>query len=483
MQQIKNQAIINRSSFINGEWCASEASFRVINPATNLVIAEIAEVEIEQVIKAINAASEAQLQWQQMEPQERSKRLTDWAQLMLENIVDLSRLLTLEQGKPLAESMAEIKHAAEYTQVYSEEAPQLFEPQSISAPAGQRALVVNRPVGVVSAITPWNFPCSMVMRKAAAAIAAGCSVILKPSDLTPLSALALAKLSQQAGIPKGVFNVVVGTNAQAIGELLSQHPKIAKLSFTGSTAVGKKLLAQCAQGVTRTAMELGGNAPFIIFEDADIDAAVEGAIASKFRNAGQTCVSANRFLVQDSIFLEFKNKLINKIKQLQIGDGLVELNTIGPLINQSAVEKMKRLEQSALAEGAVISFQAEQHAHKGYYFPPTVLENVTANHAIFEQEIFGPLVCLTQFTTEQQAVQLANQTEHGLCGYVYTRSAERQARLAVNLSFGMLGINQAKLSNPAAPFGGQKQSGMGREGGRYGVEEYLDPQYLCRPQD
>ena len=482
MQKIVNQSIIKRCSFIDGEWLSSSTFFEVVNPCNGLVIAEVGQVQASQVVQAINAAHSAYVEWKRVSDKERAQRLYYWQQLIRENINDLSRLLTLEQGKPIAESEIEILHAADYTKLYGDLAENLSATQVIDAPVGQKATVVRRPLGVVSAITPWNFPCSMVMRKAAAAIAAGCSVVLKPSELTPLTSLALAELSRQAGLPKGVFNVVVGSNAQAIGELLSQNSKVAKLSFTGSTQVGKKLLAQCSLGVTRSAMELGGNAPFIVFEDADLDSAIEGALASKFRNAGQTCVSANRFIVQQSILPLFKQRLIERVKQLVVGAGIEQATTIGPLINQSAISKLDQLIQSTIDLGGLVSYRAEIERGPGNFYPPTVVENVTHDMPIFQAELFGPIVSITSFVDEGQAIQLANQTEMGLCGYFYTEDIERQNRLTEQLEFGMLGINQAKLSNPAAPFGGFKQSGMGREGGHYGIEEYLDYQYLCRPE-
>ncbi len=482
MQKIVNQSIIKRCSFIDGEWLSSSTFFEVVNPCNGVVIAEVGQVQASQVVQAINAAHSAYVEWKRVSDKERAQRLYYWQQLIRENINDLSRLLTLEQGKPIAESEIEILHAADYTKLYSELTENLSAKQVIDAPVGQKATVVRRPLGVVSAITPWNFPCSMVMRKAAAAIAAGCSVVLKPSELTPLTSLALAELSRQAGLPKGVFNVVVGSNAQAIGELLSQNSKVAKLSFTGSTQVGKKLLAQCSLGVTRSAMELGGNAPFIVFEDADLDSAIEGALASKFRNAGQTCVSANRFIVQQSILPLFKQRLIERVKQLVVGAGIEQATTIGPLINQLAISKLDQLIQSTIDLGGLVSYRAEIERGAGNFYPPTVVENVTHDMPIFQAELFGPIVSITSFVDESQAIQLANQTEMGLCGYFYTEDIERQNRLTEQLEYGMLGINQAKLSNPAAPFGGFKQSGMGREGGHYGIEEYLDYQYLCRPE-
>jgi succinate-semialdehyde dehydrogenase / glutarate-semialdehyde dehydrogenase len=481
MHKITNQSIIKNCSFINGEWLGSSSFFDVINPADISVVAEVNEVQAQQVVQAINAAHAAQTDWKRVPVKERAILLNSWQRLIRKNVKDLSRLLTLEQGKPITESEVEILHGADYTQLYSELAEGLLVKQEIDAPEGQTATVIRRPVGVVSAITPWNFPCSMVMRKAAAAIAAGCSVVLKPSELTPLTSLALAALSQQAGLPNGVFNVVVGSNAQAIGELMSQNSNIAKLSFTGSTQVGKKLLAQCAFGVTRASMELGGNAPFIVFEDADLDSAVEGAMASKFRNAGQTCVSANRFIIHKSILQEFQKRLISQVEQLVVGNGSESASNIGPLINQSAIDKIDHLISASNNLGARATYRASLGQFAGYFYPPTVLENVMEDMPIFHNEIFGPVVAITSFDSEAQAIQLANQTNMRLCGYFYSEDIERQKRLTEQLEFGMLGVNQARLSNPAAPFGGFRQSGIGREGGRFGIDEYLDFQYISRP--
>ncbi len=480
MQKLTKQSLLKHCSYIDGRWMDSEQTFEVFNPASGEVISQLCESSASQVAQAINAADNALAVWQALSETDRARLLERWQGLMRESLDDLAYLLTLEQGKPLNEAKGEILHAANYVKLYSELAAQLTEPKPAACAEHQSATVYRRPIGVVTAITPWNFPCSMVLRKAAAALAAGCTVVLKPSELTPLSALALAQLSIEAGIPAGVFSVVVGSNAQAIGEILTQHPKVAKLSFTGSTAVGKKLLQQCAFGVKRTAMELGGNAPFIVFEDADLDAAVEGAIAAKFRNAGQTCISANRFLVQQSIAEEFIAKLVEKTKALKVGNGFDEVHQIGPLINQRASDKMLKIIDTAIEQGAQLLDGGKPVESPGHFFQPTILTNITADMAIFHQEIFGPIVSIATFDNEAQAIQLANQSDQGLCGYLYTSNQQRISRIVRLLQLGMLGINQARLSNPAAPFGGIKQSGMGREGGHYGIEEYLDYQYVCQ---
>ncbi|PHS14956.1 MAG: succinate-semialdehyde dehydrogenase (NADP(+)) [Kangiella sp.] len=493
MQLIKNRNLLLKSSFINGEWTSADSSlsdsetthseFEIFNPATGDVIARISEVTSLQVETAINSAAKAFEKWKLTSYSERSKILLEWQALLRENCDDLARILTLEQGKPLAEAKGEILHSADYIKIYAEQAQLFNGPLNQDAPLNQQAKIYRKPIGVVTAITPWNFPCSMVARKAGAALAAGCSFVLKPSELTPLSALALAKLGEQAGIPKGVFNVVVGSNAQAIGEILTSHPKVAKFSFTGSTIVGKRLLAQCANGVKRTAMELGGNAPFIVFEDADINEAVEGALVAKFRNSGQTCVTANRFIIHKNIKQKFVNQFIQRIKQLKMGSGLEPENSLGPLVNQRAIDKISRLVNKIKEEGANILLGGKPLekgiGFDGTFFEATVIDNVTAKMEIFNKEIFGPVVTLIEFESEEDAILLANQTESGLCAYAYTKNQKIISNLNDQLNVGMLGINTARLSNPSAPFGGVKQSGMGREGGNYGVEEYLDYQYVC----
>ena len=480
LQNIVNSSIIKSGSLINGRWLAADQFFDVIDPATEEIIAQVSEVSSLQVKQAIYSASNALLKWQTLSDQERAKYLLSWQALLIENLDDLAQIITLEQGKPLQESRGELLHSANYIRLYAELAEDLTKPHKVPSDNNQSALVYRRPVGVVSAITPWNFPCSMILRKAAAALAAGCTLVLKPSELTPLTALAIAQLSIDAGIPSGVLNVVVGSDSQMIGEILTQHPKVAKLSFTGSTKVGKDLLQQCALGVKRTSMELGGSAPFIVFDDADIDLAVEGAMASKFRNAGQTCVSANRFLIQDTVVEKFKSKLLQQISKLKSGNGFDSTAQMGPLINPLAINKMNELIADAESEGAELLVGGKKIEGKGYFFEPTVLDKVTPSMNLFHQEIFGPIVSIIYFKTEDQAIELANQVEFGLAGYLFTKDQLIINRFSQQIQLGMLGINEARLSNHHAPFGGVKQSGMGREGGRYGIEEYLDYQYICQ---
>lgn len=479
MQQLHATKLLKSSSFINGKWQTGSQHFSVLNPANQQALADVADAGATEAELAVDAAAAAFVSWSALPATERAEYLQRWYQLLIQHQDDLARLMTLEQGKPLAEAKGEIAYGASYLQWFAEEAKRLYG-DTIPAPSADKRIIVQRqPVGVVTAITPWNFPNAMIARKAAAALAAGCTFVVKPAQQTPLSALALAELSHQAGIPPGVFNVVVGTDAKAIGEVLTQHAKVAKFSFTGSTTVGKQLLQQCAAGVKRVSMELGGNAPFIVFDDADLDAAVQGLLASKFRNAGQTCVCANRVLVQRPVHQVFTEKLITAVKRLQVGDGLSDSSQIGPLIDAKALGKVEELTQSALAAGASLALGGKRHSAGQQFFQPTVLTDVTAHMAITRQEIFGPVAALQVFDTEQQAITLANDTEYGLAAYFYSRDVGRIFRVAQALQFGMVGINEGIISNAAAPFGGVKQSGYGREGSKYGLDDYTDLKYLC----
>lgn len=477
--KLNNPSLWRNSSFVNGQWLESELTFTVANPANNEVIANIGEISPSQLEYAINNASNSLSGWQSLTVDERSTILMKWYQLILANQEDLAKIMIAEQGKPKTEAMGEVVYGAKYIQWYAEEARRINGELLPVNQVGRRALVMRRPIGVVSAITPWNFPGAMILRKAAAAMAAGCSFIVKPSELTPLSALALAELADNAGVPKGVFNVVVGSNAQAIGEMLTTAPKIAKFSFTGSTAVGKKLLAQCASTVKKTSMELGGNAPFIAFEDADIELALKGAMGSKFRNAGQTCVCANRLFVHESIHDEFVEKLVKKVAALNVGEGSRDNIDIGPLIEPKAVNKVSDLVEQAVANGAKVEVGGKRLASEHNFYEPTVLTGITPQMDIFNCEIFGPVAAIIPFSDEKEVIELANQTEYGLCSYVFTQNHNRIWRLSEQLDFGMVGINEGVLSNPAAPFGGVKESGMGREGGHWGIEDYLETRYVC----
>ena len=474
-EPISNKSLIKTNSYTGGLWLDASDTFDVVNPFDNSLLAQMSNIEIAQVEQAVNAASSAQVNWQNTTAYERASLLKKWAELMRENLDDLAHILTLEQGKPLTEARGEINYGISYLDWFSEEAKRVYG-NTIPALGNHQQITVKKyPVGVVAAITPWNFPNAMITRKAAAALAAGCCFIVKPSELTPLSALAMAELSLQAGIPNGVFNVVVGTNAKAIGEVLTTHPDIAKFSFTGSTAVGKLLTKQAASTVKRVSMELGGNAPFIVFDDADLEAAATGLIAAKFRNAGQTCVCANRIYLAESIKQPFLAIFTEKLKQLKQGNGLDDVQ-LGPLINKAAIDKVSTLVNDAISQGATLHYQGEASA-TGY--PATILTNCSNSMEIAQNEIFGPVATIFTFTNEQEVIKQANDTEYGLAAYFYSQNINRIIHTANQLKFGMIGINEGIISNAAAPFGGVKQSGYGREGSKYGLEDYLETKYLC----
>ncbi|QBG37774.1 NAD-dependent succinate-semialdehyde dehydrogenase [Litorilituus sediminis] len=483
MQKLSQPSLLKTTSYINGQWQASPEQFAVLNPATDEVITKVADAGVELVEKAIAAAVQALPKWQGLSANERATLLKRWYELIMQHQNDLAILLTSEQGKPLTEAAGEIAYGASYIEWFSEEGKRAYG-DVIPAPSSDKHIsVVKQGVGVVTAITPWNFPNAMIARKAAAALAAGCTFVVRPSELTPLSALALAELAEQAGIPAGVFNVVIGLDAPAMGKVLSQHKDVAKVSFTGSTAVGKLLAKQSADSVKKLSLELGGNAPFIVFDDADIDAAVKGAIAAKFRNAGQTCVCANRFFVHESIETEFTNKLIAAIKVLKIGNGLSAGVNLGPLIDPKAKAKVDSLIEQAVADGAQLHYKGESelvvNVSETSFVQPHVLTQVTNEMSIAQQEVFGPVVSIISFHDEATVIKQANDTDYGLAGYFYTENLKRVFRVAKALDFGMLGINEGIISNAAAPFGGVKQSGYGREGSKYGLEDYMSIKYLC----
>lgn len=480
MLPLQDPTLLKTASYLNGAWASpAEDAFAVHNPADQTVLCDVSAATVAQAAQAVEAAATAQPLWATLTAAERADRLIRWQQLFSQHEADLALILTLEQGKPLAEAHAEIRYGASYLQWFAAEAERLYG-SIIPAPAADKRILVQRqPVGVVTAITPWNFPNAMLMRKAAAALAAGCSFVVKVAEQTPLSALACAELAQRAGIPAGVFNVLVGTDAQGIGEVLTQHPKVNKFSFTGSTAVGKQLLKQCADGVKRVSMELGGNAPFIIFADADLDAAVTGLLAAKFRNSGQTCVCANRVLVEQSVLAPFLAKLLPAVAALKVGVGTESGTQLGPLISEKALAKVEQLVADALTKGAKLELGGQRLAEHALFYLPTVLTAVTPAMALVHQEIFGPVLPIMTFSTEDEAITLANATDYGLAGYFYTRDLARCFRVAQALQFGMLGINVGIISNAAAPFGGIKQSGYGREGSQYGLEDYTDLKYLC----
>lgn len=468
---------------IDGVWSAATdgKTFAVENPATCEIIAQVADAASADAERAIAAAACAQIAWAETTVLERSRLLRNWFDLVMRNQEELAKILTIEQGKPLAEARGEIAYGASYIEWFAEESKRIYG-DVISPPDNNtRIVVIKQPVGVVATITPWNFPNAMLARKLAPALAAGCAVVAKPAAETPLSALALGQLALDAGMPPGLINLLPSTRAKEIGEAFTANAQVRKVSFTGSTAVGKQLISQCAADVKRITLELGGNAPFIVFDDADLDAAVAGAIVSKFRNAGQTCVCANRFYIQQSIYRQFCEKLSAAVSHFTLGNGLNNGITMGPLISNRAQQKVQSLIDDAVARGAKISYQADldDALQAGYFFPPTVLENVPANVRLTCEEIFGPVAPLIPFDTEAQVVQWANESEYGLATYLYTRDAKRIKRLSDQLQTGMLGINTGLISNAMAPFGGIKQSGWGREGSRYGLDDYVNIKYLC----
>ena len=473
-----SKALFQNGSYINGQWLTQGNTFAVDNPATHITIAEIQNAGEHQVLEAVDAAYKALPAWQAKTANERSSILRKWFKLIMHQQDELATLLTQEQGKTIAEAKGEIAYGANYIEWYAEEAKRIYGDTIPSLANDSRIVIVKQPVGVVAAITPWNFPNAMIARKVAPALAAGCTFVVKPASETPLSALALAELGEQAGIPKGVFNVVVGTDAAAIGKVLTQDSRVAKFSFTGSTAIGKLLLSQCASTVKKVSMELGGNAPFIIFEDADIDAAVTGTIVSKFRNAGQTCVCTNRILVHESIAKEYTQKLIAAVQNLKVGKGNEEGIDIGPIITNKAAKNIKCLLAKSIDSGAKIEFGEIQSDLGENFLNPVVISNVTQDMDIAQNEIFGPIAPIIKFKTEEEAIKIANDTTVGLAAYFYSRDIGRVWRVSEALEYGMVGINSGSVSNPAAPFGGIKQSGMGREGSKYGIDDYLEIKYL-----
>ena len=480
--KLTNQNLFKQASYVNGQWINAESgkTFAVTNPANGAFLTEVADLGAIETSAAVEAAEVALKPWQESTAKERALLLRRWNQLILDNQDDLAMLMTLEQGKPLAEAKGEVLYGASFIDWFADEARRVYGDTIPTFAKDRRVMTIKQAVGVVAAVTPWNFPIAMITRKVGPALAAGCTIVIKPSDETPLCALALAELAHEAGIPAGVINVVVGKNAAAIGSVLTGHPSVRKLSFTGSTPVGKLLLSQCAQTVKRTSMELGGNAPFIVFDDADIDAAVEGAIASKYRNAGQTCVCANRMLIQSGVYDEFTAKLAAKVAQMKVGDGLEAGVSIGPLINQAAVNKVEELVNSAVVQGAKVVTGGDKASQAGsQFYQATVLTDVTEDMDIFHKEIFGPVAPLFRFETEEEAIRMANNTPFGLASYFYSQNLSRIWRVSEALEYGMVGINEGIISSEVAPFGGVKESGSGREGSKYGIDEYVETKYLC----
>ncbi|HEX7906966.1 MAG TPA: NAD-dependent succinate-semialdehyde dehydrogenase [Paraburkholderia sp.] len=463
--------------YIGGEWCESASTYAVLNPATGEVIANVAKGGAAETLQAVAAAERTFPAWRSLTAKERGARVRRWGELMLENRDALAELMTLEQGKPLAEARGEVGYAASFLEWFAEEAKRAYGDVIPSPNPNAKIIVTREPVGVVAAITPWNFPLAMITRKAGPALAAGCTMVLKPSEETPLSAFALAVLAEKAGIPAGVFNIVSG-DAVAIGGALTESEVVRKLSFTGSTRVGKLLAKQSADTLKKLSLELGGNAPFIVFDDADIDAAVQGAMASKFRNTGQTCVCVNRFYVQDGIYDAFTSALTQAVRKMRVGNGLQGEFEQGPLINQAALKKVETHVADALQKGAKILTGGKPHALGGTFYEPTVLTDATASMLIAGEETFGPVAACFRFKTEEEAIAAANDTPFGLSAYFYTRDLARAWRVGEALESGMVGINEGILSTEVAPFGGVKQSGLGREGSKYGLDEYTELKYM-----
>lgn len=478
--QLSDSNLLRTQAYVDGLWTDADSGERiaVANPANDAIVAEVARCSGVETRRAILAAERAQLDWRRRPAKERADALRRIYEAMMAHQEDLARILTAEQGKPLAESRVEIAYGASYFEWFAEEARRVYG-DTIPAPsADKRIVTIKQPVGVVACITPWNFPNAMLARKIAPALAAGCAMVCKPATATPLSALAVAALADEVGIPPGVVNVVAG-DTRAIGAELTGHPAVRKLTFTGSTAVGKSLIRACADTVKRVSMELGGNAPFIVFDDANLETAVQGAIACKYRNAGQTCVSANRILVQSGIFDAFAERFTAAARGLKLGDGMEAGTEMGPLIDVSAASGVRKMIREAVSEGAVLLAEPDHAMESETFIGPTVLTEVTPDMRICREEIFGPVAPLMRFDTEEEAIRLANDTPFGLAAYFYARDVGRIYRVGEGLEFGIVGVNEGIISNAAAPFGGVKESGYGREGSRYGLDDYLEIKYLC----
>ena len=478
---LSDARLLRQQCYINGEWVNADggAAFAVTNPATGEMLGQVPNLGAGETRRAIAAANAAWPAWRSKTGKERAAILRNWFDLIMANQQDLAVLMTSEQGKPLAESKGEVVYGAAFVEWFAEEGKRIYGDTIPQTQSDKRLVVIKQPVGVCAAITPWNFPIAMITRKVAPALAVGCTVVVKPAELTPFSALALAELGERAGLPKGVFNVITANPPDAVGAELTANPLVRKLSFTGSTEVGRLLMRQCADTVKKISLELGGNAPFIVFNDADLEAAADGAIVSKYRNSGQTCVCANRFLVQEGVYDAFADKLAEKVKALKVGNGMEPGVYQGPLIEPAAVAKVEAHIADAVAKGARIVTGGKRHPLGGTFFEPTVLVRVTPQMKVAREETFGPVAPLFPFQTEGEAVQMANDTEFGLAAYFYTKDVARAWRVAEALEYGMVGVNTGLISNEVAPFGGMKQSGLGREGSKYGTEEYLEVKYLC----
>jgi succinate-semialdehyde dehydrogenase/glutarate-semialdehyde dehydrogenase len=480
MLTLQDTSLLRHQCYIDGIWCDADNNDTIVvcNPATGATLGTVPSMGAAEARRAIEAAAMAQPAWRARTAGDRARILRKWFDLILSNQEDLAILMTSEQGKPLAEARGEIAYAASFIEWFAEEGKRIYGDVIPAHHADKRIVVTKEPIGVCAAITPWNFPSAMITRKAGPALAAGCTMVLKPASQTPLSALALAELAERAGIPRGVFSVVTGS-ASAIGGEMTSNPIVRKLTFTGSTEIGIKLMSQCAPTVKKLSLELGGNAPFIVFEDADLDAAVQGAIMSKYRNAGQTCVCANRMLVQDSVYDAFAEKLGNAVAALKVGNGIEAGVTQGPLIDESAVLKVEELLDDATGKGARIVCGGKRHVLGRTYFEPTIVADVTPQMRMAKEEIFGPVAPLFRFKDEKEAIHMANDTEFGLAAYFYARDMARVWRVSDALEYGIVGINTGIISTEIAPFGGMKSSGLGREGSKYGIEDYLEIKYLC----
>jgi succinate-semialdehyde dehydrogenase/glutarate-semialdehyde dehydrogenase len=477
---IQNSQLLRSTSFIDGKWTAADDASRlaVRNPANGEIIAEVANCGAVETNRAIAAADAAWPAWRTLTAKQRAQLLRRWFELILQNTEDLARLITAEGGKPLAEARGEVAYGASFVEWFAEEGKRAYGETIPATAADKRLVVIKQPIGVCAAITPWNFPLAMITRKVAPALAAGCTVVIKPAEQTPLTALALAALAEEAGLPPGVFNVITG-DPVAIGGRLTASPIVRKLSFTGSTEVGRLLMAQCAATVKKVSFELGGNAPFIVFDDADLNAAVDGALIAKYRNAGQTCVCANRFLIQSGIYDAFAERFAARVRDMKVGPGTEDGVVQGPLIDDAALLKVQSHVADAVGLGARILCGGSRHDQGGNFFQPTVLADVTPAMRVAREETFGPVAPLFRFETEAEAVAMANDTEFGLAAYFYSRSLARSWRVGEALEYGMVGVNTGLISNEVAPFGGIKQSGIGREGSKYGIDDYLEIKYLC----
>ena len=479
--ELQDPTLLRTQAYVGGEWIDADsgATFDVTDPATGEVVASVADLGVDETRRAVDLAEVAQKAWAARTAKDRGAVLRRWYELFLEHKEDLALIMTSEMGKPIGESRGEVVYAANFIDWFAEEGKRAYGEVIPTHDPTKRLLVLKQPVGVVSAITPWNFPQAMITRKVAPALAAGCASLVRPASETPLSALAAAELADRAGLPPGLLNGIPATDSPAVGRELTTNPTIRKISFTGSTPIGKLLLGQAAGTVKKASMELGGNAPFIVFDDADIDAAVEGAIVSKYRNSGQTCVCANRFLVQDGVYDEFAKKFAEAVADLEVGPGIDESSEIGPLVNEDAIDKVEELVQGALAEGAGVLTGGRRHALGRTYYEVTVLTDVTPDMAIHGEEIFGPVAPLFRFSTEDDAIAIANDTEYGLAAYFYAADMGRIWRVSESLEYGMVGVNTGLISTEVAPFGGFKESGIGREGSHHGLDEYLETKYVA----